>query len=188
MKNLIIILILTFSTLFSKAQVFDGVPVNGNLETFIRKMEEKKYNLVRKTEGQGQVIMNGYLAEQIVEIYVSSTPKTNQVNRLTLFFNEWNDWTKLKYEYDKILSVFTDKYGKPDDKYNQFLSPYGNTGTELTAVENDKSLFQSYWWKKDGANLAVIISKYKQVKIVYENIKNTELYDTEEESIKKIKF
>jgi hypothetical protein len=186
MKNLIIILILTFSTSLLKAQVFDGVPVSGNIETFVNKMKEKKYTIVKESELGA--VMNGYLAGQSVELFIGSTPKTRQVNRLTLYFTEWNEWTKLKYEYDNILSVFTDKYGKPDDKYNQFLSPYGDAGTEMTAVENDKALFQCYWWKKDGANLAVSISKYKQVKIVYENIKNTELYDTEEESIKKIKF
>lgn len=186
MKNLIIIIILTFSSLFTTAQVFDGIPVSGNIETFVNKMKEKKYTIVKESELGA--VMNGYLAGQSVELFIGSTPKTRQVNRLTIYFSEWNEWTKLKYEYDNILAVFTDKYGNPDAKYNQFLSPYKDAGTEMTAVEMDKALFQSYWWKKDGANLAVIISKYKQVKIVYENIKNTELYEQEEESIKKTKF
>ena len=186
MKNLILILILTFSSLFTTAQVFDGIPVSGNLDSFVKKMQGKKYNLTRLLEGGA--IMNGYLANQLVEIYIGSTPKTKQVNRLSLYFNEWQDWYKLKNDYDNIISVFIDKYGNPDTKYNQFLSPYGDTGTEMTAVEMDKALFQSYWWKKDGANLAVQITKFKQVKIMYENIKNTELYEQEEDSIKKIKF
>ena len=186
MKNLILILILTFSSLFSNAQVFDGIHVSGNLESFIKKMENKKYTLAKTSEGGA--IMNGYLANQLVEIYINVTPKTRQVNRISIYFNEWNDWYKLKTDYDNITSVFIDKYGKPDARYNEFLSPYGDAGTEMTAVENERALFQCYWWDKEGANLAVLVSKFKQVKIVYENIKNTDLSEVEEMVIKKAKF
>jgi hypothetical protein len=186
MKKLILILIITHSSIFVNAQVFDGIPVTGTLETFIKKMEEKKYNLDSITKGNA--IMNGDLAGQSVEIYIASTPITKQVNRLTIFFSEWEDWERLKMDYDAILSVFIDKYGKPDKQYKEFLSPYGDAGTEMTAVESGKSLFQSFWWKKDSANLSVQISKYKQVKIIYENIKNTALSDQEELLLNKNKF
>ena len=58
MKNLIIILVLTFSSLFTTAQVFDGIPVSGNLDSFVKKMEGKKYNLVKTSEGRA--VMNGF--------------------------------------------------------------------------------------------------------------------------------
>jgi hypothetical protein len=186
MKKFIIILIITCSCINSKSQVFDGIPVSGSLESFLKKMEEKKYSLVR--ENERGAIMNGYLANQLIEIYIGSTPLTKQVNRLSIFFSEWQDWEKLKTDYEAILSVFIDKYGKPDTKYNEFLSPYDDAGNEMIAIEKDKSLFQCFWWQKEGANLSVQISKYKQVKIVYENIKNTDLCDQEKYKLSKIKF
>ena len=186
MKKYIIILIITFSCIFAKAQVFDGIPVSGSLEPFLKKMEDKKYTLVSQTVGGA--IMNGYLANQPIEIYIGSTPITKPVNRISIFFSECQDWEKLKTDYDAILSVFIDKYGNPDTKYNEFLAPYGDAGNEMIAIEMDKSLFQCFWWQKDGANLSVQISKYKQVKIIYENIKNTALCDQEEFTLNKIKF
>lgn len=186
MKKMLLIIVLTFVSLFTNAQIFDGVPVNGDLDVYIKKMGDKKYTLVKSLEGGA--IMNGYLANRLVEIYINVTPKTRQVNRVSIYFNEWKDWQMLKTDYNNITSVFLDKYGNPDASYNEFFPPYGDAGTEMTAVENEKALFQCYWWEKDGANLAVQISKYKQVKIVYENIKNTDLFDVEEMAIKKAKF
>jgi hypothetical protein len=167
MKNLILIIALFVSVNIS-AQSFDGVPISGDLPTAVAKYKAKGYSLSKYIE-QG-AILKGKVAGREIELFVFVTPKTKKVCKMVAFFDEETNWYSLKSTYNTFYEILTEKYGYPDDKFAKFLDPYfEGDGYEMSAVGLDKSLFAAYWYKKDNLTVAVEISKYKQVKLVYEN-------------------
>lgn len=183
MKKIILILLLSISYV-SYSQTFEGLKIGGNIETFISSMKAKKYSFL-KWGLPNVAIMTGNVGNEQVEVFISCTPVSKQVKSLNIFFDERNTWDKLKSNYDEIVLLFTNKYGTPDDVYETFID---KSIPEIEAIENDRATFSRYWWAKNGTNLSVQISKYKQVKIVYESMENTALSETEENNIKKSKF
>lgn len=167
MKNLILIIAL-FISVNIFAQSFDGVPISGDLPTAVAKYKAKGYSLSKYIE-QG-AILKGKVAGREIELFVFVTPKTKKVCKMVAFFDEETSWYSLKSTYNTFYDILTEKYGYPDDKFAKFLDPYyEGDGYELSAVGLDKSLFAAYWYRKDNLTVAVEISKYKQVKLVYEN-------------------
>ena len=167
MKNLILIIAL-FVSVNIYAQSFDGVPISGDLPTAVAKYKAKGYSLSKYIE-QG-AILKGKVAGREIELFVFVTPKTKKVCKMVAFFDEETNWYSLKSTYNTFYEILTEKYGYPDDKFAKFLDPYfEGDGYEMSAVGLDKSLFAAYWYKKDNLTVAVEISKYKQVKLVYEN-------------------
>ena len=167
MKNLILIIAI-FVSVNIYAQSFDGVPISGDLPTAVAKYKAKGYSLSKYIE-QG-AILKGKVAGREIELFVFVTPKTKKVCKMVAFFDEETNWYSLKSTYNTFYEILTEKYGYPDDKFAKFLDPYfEGDGYEMSAVGLDKSLFAAYWYKKDNLTVAVEISKYKQVKLVYEN-------------------
>jgi hypothetical protein len=168
MKKYILSIILLVSVSAISAQSFDGVPISGDLPTAIAKYKAKGYVLSKYIE-QGAII-KGRVAGRDIELFVFVTPKTKKVCKVVAFFDEETSWYSLKSTYNTFYDILTEKYGYPDDRYSKFLDPYyEGDGYEMSAVGLDKTLFAAYWYKKDNLTVAVEISKYKQVKLVYEN-------------------
>ena len=77
-------------------------------------------------------------------------------------------------QHNKIPVIFWDK----TSRY------YVGDGFEMQAVEKEKCRFMSFWSNIGGASYSVEITKYKQVKITYENDELFRLKDKETLDIK----
>ena len=179
MKNLIIAAFLLFS-ISVNAQEFNGVPIDGDLTTFVAKMKAKGYSL-RKYIDNG-VIMEGKVGYQQVEVFVFTTPKSKKVFRLSVYFPKKTTWYSLKSSYNDLLSALTEKYGEPETSYSSFSDPYfEGDGYEMSAVSLEKVNYYSAWLNKLNGNLSISleISKYNQVNVMYDNEINVKLRDKE---------
>jgi hypothetical protein len=177
MKKYIVIALLMFSAV-SFGQSFDGVPISGNIDVAVSKFKAKGYKVSQNAESA--VIMKGMVAGEEVQIFVLYTPKTKVVFKLTAYFDEKNTWYSLKSHYEKYVQIMTEKYGEPNSSYTSFSNPYyEGDGYEMSAVQLEKCNYAAYWMNKDNLTLGVEISKYKQVKLIYENDINVELYKKE---------
>jgi sRNA-binding regulator protein Hfq len=164
--------------MFAHAQSFDGVPVSGNLSTAIQKFKAKGYKLSKYIENGA--IMKGVAGTRDFELYISVTPKSKLVYKFTLYFSEQYTWINLKSEYERYVDLLTEKHGTPTAQYDFFSSPYEDgDGFEMTAVAVEKATFSSYWLNKNNLNLAISISKWKQVCIEYENAENIAIRNKE---------
>lgn len=186
MKKLILILTLFISVNVS-AQSFDGVPISGDLPTAIAKYKAKGYNLSRYVE-QG-AILKGRVASRDIELYIFTTPKTKKIFKMVIYFDEEISWLSLKSTYNTFYDILSEKYGYPDEKYAKFLDPYyEGDGYELQAVGIEKAIYAAYWFRKDNLTVGVEISKYKQVKLVYENNIMMEIKNKEQSEIERKSF
>jgi hypothetical protein len=93
-----------------------------------------------------------------------------------VYFEEEVSWSLLKRTYNKFVNILTDKYGSPTGNLESFKDPYyEGDGYETSALTLEKVNWFTYWSNQPNLYLLVEISKYKQVKIVYENSKLTDL-------------
>lgn len=186
MKNSLLAIFLMFSV-YVNAQSFDGVPVSGDLPTAVAKYKAKGYTVSKYIENG--VILKGKVAGNSIELFVFTTPKSKKVCKMVAYLDEDISWRSLKYNYNKFYDIFLEKYGEPDSKYDFFSSPYEEgDGYELQAVSLEKATFAAYWLRRDNLTVAVEISKYKQIKLVYENNLVMNIRDKEQSEIESKSF
>ena len=170
MKNLFIAIAILATSVIN-AQEFNGVPIDGDLTTFVTKLKAKGYTL--KEYIDNGAILKGKIGTKDIEVFAFTTPKSKKVFKLSVYFPERTTWSFLKSEYEELVGVLTDKYGEAHSSYSTFKKPYyEGDGYEMSAVQLEKCNFASYWIKQNNLTLAVEISKWKQINITYENDKN----------------
>lgn len=173
-----------FSTMSIYAQEFMGIKVDGTKTDLVTKFKAKGFKVTSNQEGS--VIMDGgNIGGTEVEIVILFTPKTKVAWKFAVFLPKRIDWYTIKAEYEKYKELFVTKYGEPESDYHFFSSPYyEGDGYEISAIGLEKCHYACYW--KDYYSIE--ISKYKQVKISYENPTNTLLNKQEKTKIETNSF
>lgn len=180
MKHLLIILILVSSV--PQAQTFDGVKIDGKLSNAIMSYRTKGYILQKSTENFA--IMKGKVAGNNIEMYIFTTPKTHVVCKVKVYLPKRDSWSSIKAEYENFLELFAEKYGQPDNSYNTFKSPYyEGDGYEMLAVSTGNTLYGSFWFNRGNLSMGLLISKFEQIEISYENDINMDINKRESESM-----
>ncbi len=186
MKKLIVIASLLFS-LGANAQSFDGVSISGDLSTAISKYREKGYSVSQYFD-QG-VKLTGKVASQPIDLYIFTTPKSKKIFKMVVYFRKETSWVALRDSYIRMFTTLSNKYGEPDDYEAKFITPYYlGDGYELQAVELEKIDYHAYWFKRSNLTVGVEISKYKQVKLTYENNLMMDLKDREQAQLENNSF
>ena len=177
MKNLFIAIALIITSV-TNAQEFAGIKIDGDLTSFVNALKSKGYTFKRTVDNG--CIMTGKIGFKEVDVFIFTTPKSKKVFKLTIYFQEKTSWSSLKSEYLELAATLTEKYGQPSSSYDTFDKPYyEGDGYEMTDVQLDKCNYSTYWMNKSNLTLAIEISKYKQVKLIYENDKNMDLKEQE---------
>jgi hypothetical protein len=186
MKNSLLAFLL-LASVYVSAQSFDGVSISGDLSTAVTKYKSKGYTLSKYFENGA--ILKGNVAGNSIELYIFTTPKSKKVCKMVAFLEEDISWRSLKSNYTKFYDIFLQKYGEPDSKYDFFSKPYfDGDGYELQAVRLEKATFAAYWFKRDNLTTCVEISKYNQVKLIYENNLMMGIKDREQSEIESNSF
>jgi hypothetical protein len=165
MKKIILFLLITIS-IKSFSQSFNGVEISGNISAAVEKFKLKGFKLSKKEDNV--YIMSGDLFNEQVELLLFATPITRQYAKCVIFFPE-KSWLSLKRDYNKFVNLFDEKYGSHSSQYEFFTEPYyEGDGYELSALALEKCIYTTYWVQL-RASMSVEISKYKQIKLTYEN-------------------
>lgn len=183
MKKIIIITLGLFLSLKGISQEFMGVKVEGGKSSITNQFTEK--GLTKVTSANPNVlIFEGDVNGTNVELYVAFTPKTNVAWKFSVYLPKRTNWYELKGDYEKYVQIFTNKYGAPTTSYSTFLSPYyEGDGYEMSAVSLDKTSYACFW-----DVYSIEITKYKQVRLGYENIENEKLNREEKNEINNATF
>ena len=181
MKKITILFAAILLSIYSFAQQFDGVDINGDYQVAVGKYKAKGYKVV-ETFAKG-CKFEGNFGGQSVELYLFKTLKSNLLCKAVIYFGERSTWYSIKSEYENFKEIMTKKYGTPTSEHSFFRSPYhAGDGYEETAVKVEKAVFSSYWFNKNGASIGCEISKYMSIKIVYENDANMAISKSETEA------
>ena len=173
----------TLSTFGKEIPEFLGIEVDGKRDEVIEKFKAKGF-IVDGDINKGNVVpMKGSVGNRNFELNIVSTPKTKVVWKFSVYLPKQSTWNSLLDDYTRFKMTLTDKYGNPEQSFDFFSSPYKlGDGYEMTAVAAEKAHYASYWTLK-GYALSIDISKWKQVKIAYENTNNAKLGEKEQKDI-----
>jgi len=191
MKKTVFAICLLLVTLFSaQSQVFNGVKIDGNVQTVISQFKAKGFILNTPTGVLDNIkIMKGMLSGQVVELVIISTPKTKLAAKVVVYLPEQKSWYSLKSSYNKYLELLTQKYGNPSQTIETWTNPYyEGDGYELQALENEKAIYKTLWNRINNLNILLEISKYKEIHISYENDKNMDLAMEEKNEVESTIF
>ena len=119
-------------------------------------------------------------SQMLYNVIYINTPISKKVWKFAVYLPAQTSWYSIKNQYQAKLSTLKDKYGEPKSSYENFINPYyEGDGYEMSAVTLDKVNYSAFW----DNGISIEISKYKQVKICYENAENSALDDTEKTKI-----
>ena len=183
MKKISIFALALTLSLTTIAQDFMGISVDGSRSSIRSKFLAKEFT-EKKISSPSALLFNGYVSGTPIEVYVFFSPKSNIAWKFVVYLPKHDNWDELKRDYENYFELFTNKYGTPTSSYNTFISPYyEGDGYEISAVGLDKCVYSSFWDK-----YSVEISKYKQVRLWYENSDNAEINKKEKNQINNANF
>jgi hypothetical protein len=183
MKKLLTVIILNLLSIVCFSQEFLGIKPDGTKTQVINQFIAKGFKVTSSNENVTTV--KGTYSGTYYEVNVVSTLKSKKVWKLSIYLPEIISWYSIKAQYETYLQTLTDKYGEPNSKYDFFSSPYSEgDGYEMTALAVEKCTYMAFW----DIGVSIEISKFKQVKISYENPVNAELNEQEKKEVNKSVF
>ncbi len=168
--------------MFCKAQEhisFMGIPINGTSEIFLKQLKEKGFTQISQFESSYKLY--GKFANEIVEISVLASPRTNTVCKVIVYFSDKDNWKDLRKDYFAKKNLYRNKYLLTDE-YEFFSSPYDDgDGYEMIAVKREKCNFCSFY-STEGGHIYIEICDKLCVKVNYEDDINMKVAKSELES------
>lgn len=159
---------------------FRGIPIDGNINAFVSKLEAKGYE--KKKSIENGYIMEGSFMGRTCELYVFCSPTSRLATKVTAYYPKDNSWSSIKSDYEACKEQYTKKYGKPTDTFEFFMDPYyEGDGFELQAIRLEKAVYCSFWKSSEGIIL-LKISEYEQISISYEDAQNIEVMGNERDA------
>lgn len=162
---------------------FQGIPLDGNMDTFVYQLEKKGYSFV--SDGDHVCLYEGKFANTDVSILVLTTPLSGLVHSVFVQMKE-KTWNSAKATYYKFKDLLTRKYGNIIEEIEQFYDPYyDGDGYELTAIQNGCCVYSTHFKVQHGV-IGVMISsndEFDGVIMSYRDDKNSRINDGEDDQI-----
>ncbi len=169
-----------------KHLTFRQIPITGNVQNFIRKLESQGYTVTNSYNHEYNVaILTGKFAGvNNCQILVVGTPISMLTCRVVISLPEQQIWFSLKSEYQEWKNKLTTKYGTPQS-YEYFSEPYyEGDGYEMSALSNEHCQYSSYFTDKETEGTIVVrMSQNGCVTMVYEDKHNSDIGESEKNNI-----
>lgn len=160
---------------------FMGIPVDGTKSEVIAQFKAKGFSVTSNNPKDNAIQFKGVAGGVSMEVFAAFTPVSGRCWSFMVFLPKEDNWYDIKEQYKKYVDIFKGKYGEPRASYDFFSTPYyEGDGYEMSALQLGKCTYSTFWEK-----YSVQISKYKQVKLQYENPANGDLLDKEKEKVNK---
>ena len=176
-----LLFILMNVSVFSQVHLeFNGIPIDGTTEEFVRKLESKGFKLV---EYMGtNAVMKGDFAGNSATLFILGSKKTKTVWKVAAQFADKESWRDLKSQYKDYKELYTQKYGAPSDHFEFFSKPYyEGDGYELQALRKGKCNYISFF-TLSAVTICVELSKSECLQLGYEDKINSEISASEKQS------
>jgi len=151
---------------------FKGIPINGPLSEFTRKMQAEGFVFVQKQENTA--LYTGMFLGEKVQVF--AIEGNGNVYRVGVAFEEKDVWSYLKNQYMNIRSMLTTKYGEPFSAVEEFKSPYSDGGGhEIFAIKYEYGTYYANFQSPDGLGFVQLkLSTLASVVLIYEDKINAE--------------
>ena len=162
---------------------FKGVPIDGTLNEYVNKM--KQAGFYYETTEDGIALLSGEFAGYSDCIVgVKTLQKLNLVHEIVVLFPSQDKWAGLNYDYERLKTMLTKKYGEPDECIERFNAPSYMTmddNAKMYQVESNNCEYYSKYDTNNGSiSLTISNDGYEfgcRVKLFYTDKTNSEIFD-----------
>ena len=162
MKKLLISLFVILYTTIGQAQehlTFKGVPIDGTLDTYVANMKKAGFTFIREDDGIA-MLRGDFAGYRNCTIGVVTLKSIDIVNRISVLFDNHQDWNNIYVNYSSLKEMLTTKYGKYADcveKFEGYSQPRDDNG-KMHELTMDRCKFYTIW-KTDKGNIELGIIK-----------------------------
>lgn len=166
--------------------IFNNVPINGTLKSYIAQMEKKGFkingwaNLTKEEEQEikskayknGKAEMIGDFADfKRCRLYVETLTNKDLVYKIRVEFEYTSEWKELKENYTHLKQLLTKKYGTPTSCEERIKYKYSDTSPSFdTGYSTFNTLF-----KTDKGDITLFIDTNHRLTLEYLDKKNSKL-------------
>lgn len=162
---------------------FKGVPIDGTLNEYVNKM--KQAGFYYETTEDGIALLSGEFAGYSDCIVgVKTLQKLNLVHEIVVLFPSQDKWSGLSYDYERLKTMLSKKYGEPDECVEKFNAPsymITDDNDKMYQVENNNCEYYSKYDTNNGSiTLTISNDGYEfgcRVKLFYTDKINSEIFD-----------
>jgi hypothetical protein len=150
---------------------FQGIPIDGDMKSFIEELKKIGYKEV-KPEGEDQMKFTGKFLERNCNVFLSTTGRSHTPYMVRMDFQK-EPYDSIKYSYERLKSHCASILGQGASKYQQFSSSSRflfNEPKLVRAPENGD--YTRYLSRKGSVFLQV---KYDFLSILWLDRQNNEL-------------
>lgn len=189
MKRIIISILLSLSCLFASGQehlMFRGIPIEGNVTTFIQKCSQSFDYIVSSWLTNSVVMKGSFGGETNCNIFVYYTPISKEVYTVAISFSNGTNWNQLEQTYFKYKGVLQKKYSVTcyHSEYFDYLYELGD-GDEMLALRRGKCHYKSIFETENGSILVMItnLDENGNIAIAYRDLVNAQKKKSEEQEL-----
>lgn len=117
----VFISMISFTQITSEHLTFKGVPIDGTLNEYIAKMKQAKFTHIETKDGIA-LLSGEFAGYKDCIIGVKTLNKYNLVHEIAVLFPTQDTWQGLEYDYTKIKSMLSRKYGQPNECTEKFVN------------------------------------------------------------------
>ena len=162
---------------------FKGVPIDGTLNEYVNKMKQAGF-VLEETEDGVALLSGEFAGYSDCIVGVKTLQKLNLVHEIVVLFPSQDKWAGLNYDYERLKTMLTKKYGEPDECMEKFNSPsyrIEDDNDKMREVRMNNCKYYSTY-NTDNGSISLTISNdgYEfgcRVKLFYIDKTNSEIFD-----------
>ena len=164
---------------------FKGVPIDGTLNEYVAKM--KQAGFYHEGTEDGVALLSGEFAGYSdCVVGVKTLQKLNLVHEIVVLFPSQDKWAGLIYDYERLKTMLSKKYGEPDECVERFVSTpiyinLNDDNDKMDEVMNDHCEYYSTYNTDNGSiTLTIGNDGYSfgcRVKLFYTDKMNSKIFD-----------
>lgn len=141
---------------------FKGVPINGTLKAYTAAMVKAGFKSEGTTKDGVSLLSGDFAGYKGCVIGVSTLSSCDVVSRIAVLFPEKDTWSTLEYDYERLKTMLTTKYGEPDYNREEFTTyTGGDNGLKMHALNDDEVVWFTGWSTELGdIELSIVGGSY----------------------------
>lgn len=181
--SLLMVLVLSSFAQNSEHLKFKGVPIDGTLNEYVSKMKQAGF-VLEGTEDGIALLSGEFAGYSDCIVGVQTLQKLNLVHEIVVLFPSQDKWSGLSYDYERLKTMLSKKYGEPDECVEKFDAPsymITDDNDKMRQVENNNCEYYSKYDTNNGSIILTISNDgYEfgsRVKLFYTDKTNSEIFD-----------
>ncbi len=150
-----VIALTAFAQSNSEHLTFKGVPIDGTLNEYVAKMENAGFSHIDTKDGVA-ILSGEFAGYKDCIIGVMTFQKCDLVHEITVLFPRQNTWKGLDFDYNRLKSMLSKKYGKPDKCVEKFVHFFEDDDIKMSEVKNNNCTYYSVF-KIENGNISLSI-------------------------------